>query len=156
MKRTIERLLFLLVGALIAASAYTMGNADHSATAQENITRFDTVSCKQLFIVNEDDDPKILLTTTNGTPVIVLKGKDDGHMLLEITAKGQPILSLLGQDDGAKVALSVKDNTPMLRLLSKEVVKEGLGNQMSLSVHEAGGFSASHLTNGRILTKVCF
>ena len=68
MKRTIERLLFLLVGALIAASAYTMGNADHSATAQEDITRFDTVSCKQLFIVNEDDDPKILLTTNKWNP----------------------------------------------------------------------------------------
>lgn len=72
------------------------------------------------------------------------------QVLLTVNAEGHPLLSLSSQSrDEAKVTLTIKDDVPQLLLFSKEVLKEGVGNQLSFSVYRERG-SASHLTNGRI------
>lgn len=113
MKPMIERLLFLILGALIAAGAYIVGNADRAATAQEDRGVFDQVFCRELAIINEDKAVKMLLTTKKGDPILTLFDKS-----------------------GPRLTLLVKDERSELVMDSKE----GEGNRLHLFIEKEGAF----------------
>ena len=122
MKQLIERLFFLLVGALIATLSYTAGNADRSAIAQLIKSEvFDQVFCNELIIMGQAETPVMMFTTENGNPRIGLSGSQ-----------------------GAKMVLSVEDDTPQLIMGTKE----GQGNRLFLFVREEG--AVIHLSSHEI------
>ena len=98
MKRIIERLFFLLVGAMIAAVGYTLGHTE--SRAQQDIDVFDTVVCRQIQIMDNTEEIKMTLTTQNGDPFILLKGKEKHYAILTVD-DDMPRLSM-GAKEGKK------------------------------------------------------
>ena len=62
MNRILERITFMVIGALIASITYLVGNADRGAEAQEGvvrvkqITRFDRIEVSEIVLKNENGE----------------------------------------------------------------------------------------------------
>ncbi len=114
MKRTLERTIFMLIGALIASIAYFIGNMDRRAEAQEVEVKFDKIICDRIFarkittvnIVGEE----IMLTNKAGNGGIALNFKD-GNPNLEtgMTSPKGSRISMQTKEDGAAIAITSND-----------------------------------------------
>ncbi|MYB63495.1 hypothetical protein F4X73_02285 [Candidatus Poribacteria bacterium] len=89
----------LIIGGLLVAFGYLIGDSTPDVDAQDSITRFDTIQCKGLIV--SDGNPEhgyIVLTFLDGSPTLVLSDHSD------------PNKAKIGID------LSTQDNAAALRL----------------------------------------
>lgn len=140
MKKMIERLLFLLVGALIAALAYAVGNADRDATAENGTlledAAFGKVFCRELSIMDESGVPRIMLRSDNGLAHLSLGSERQGSIILEISKEGVPLLSLNSGEKNRNIILGFQDaGHAELQLNSREGVQ---GGQIRLATNKDG------------------
>ena len=114
MKRTLERIAFMIVGALIAFIAYFIGNMDRSAEAQEVDAKFDKIICDHIFarkvttvnIVGEE----IMLANKAGNGGIALNFKDGNPNLeMGMTSPKGCRISMQAKEDGGAIAITSND-----------------------------------------------
>ena len=86
--RMMERLIFLMVGAIIAALAYAVGIADRNATAQLDTGIFETVICNELIIM-DGLEAKMVMSVRDGIPMFVIGSKRGEGGRIEIMAQGE-------------------------------------------------------------------
>ena len=86
--RMMERLIFLMVGAIIAALAYAVGIADRNATAQLDTGIFETVICNELVIM-DGLESKMVMSVKDGIPMFVIGSKPGEGGRIEIMAQGE-------------------------------------------------------------------
>ena len=86
--RMMERLIFLMVGAIIAALAYAVGIADRNATAQLDTGIFETVICNELIIM-DGLEAKMVMSVKDGIPMFVIGSKRGEGGRIEIMAQGE-------------------------------------------------------------------
>ena len=86
--RMMERLIFLMVGAIIAALAYAVGIADRNATAQLDTGIFETVICNELVIM-DGLEAKMVMSVKDGIPMFVIGSKRGEGGRIEIMAQGE-------------------------------------------------------------------
>ena len=120
MKRTLERITFMIVGALIAFVAYSIGNMDGGAEAQEGGTKFDRIVCDRIFarevtavnIVGE----QITLSNKEGNGGIALNFKDGNPNLeMGMTSPKGCRISMQAKEDGAAIAMTSNDRPTHFR-----------------------------------------
>ena len=110
MNKTVERLIFMIIGALLVSIAYFVGNTDKTAEAQQ--TTFDDVRIKGTLIVDE------IIVASGSKNFITLTAKDNFSMIGltygskgDGTADAQIILSARKGDPTPISVISVSDNT---------------------------------------------
>ena len=86
--RMMERLIFLMVGAIIAALTYAVGIADRNATAQLDTGIFETVICNELIIM-DGLEAKMVMSVKDGIPMFVIGSKRGEGGRIEIMAQGE-------------------------------------------------------------------
>ena len=86
--RMMERLIFLMVGAIIAALAYAVGIADRNVTAQLDTGIFETVICNELVIM-DGLEAKMVMSVKDGIPMFVIGSKRGEGGRIEIMAQGE-------------------------------------------------------------------
>lgn len=81
MKRTFERILFMIIGALIAFCAYLIGHIDSDLNAQDGdkVSTFDALFVKQLIVSHSilvgNKDNNVFLSSVNSNPTLRLNSK---------------------------------------------------------------------------------
>ena len=115
MKRTLERIGFMLIGAILVSIAYLLGNADRDANAQEK-TEFESVTIKgsltvhgPMFVGNSAKDPYnsvLIFADDNGAAIFISNDYSKGDKTASqviITAntnnKGIPIATMVLKDN---------------------------------------------------------
>ena len=117
MKRTFERLAFMMIGAVIAGIAYFAGNADQAAQAQDigELLRCDTLLVGKRIIVGGGDPNGNFITLEVYEDNAVINVTQGG---LPTRAKGR--VTLLAHEDQAMITLNkggLPPNTESLILL---------------------------------------
>ena len=128
MKRTFERLAFILIGASIACIAYFVGNADKSAQAQDigELLKCDTLLVGKRIIIGGTDpngnfitlevyeDNAVINVTHGGLPT-----RADGRVTLQVH-KDQAMITLnkggLPPNTKSLVLLGVNDDSSRIRI----------------------------------------
>ncbi|MDE0685826.1 MAG: hypothetical protein OXI63_23090 [Candidatus Poribacteria bacterium] len=88
MKRIYERVLFMVIGALIASFAYLVGNVDKGANADDlgEMIMCDTLYVTQRIVVGDPRKNVLLLSTNEEQPTIHMRlgNVDDPQGIIEI------------------------------------------------------------------------
>ncbi|MDE0425389.1 MAG: hypothetical protein OXN25_11010 [Candidatus Poribacteria bacterium] len=135
MNRILERITFMVIGALIASITYLVGNADRGAEAQEGvvrvkqITRFDRIEVSEIVLKNE-----------NGEIFLGFKKDDtaEGDLVptIELGAKGDDL------SGGGRIILRVEDNAAKVRVTTvvppfENMLSEGIRLLTTGSIRQA-------------------
>ena len=144
MKRTLERSIFMIIGALIASIAYVIGNADRGAEAQDRskIPKvFDTIWCRSLVVSggNVDDIPKrsgmitftigddgsaefAILTADGNRSGAILMKTDDESAVINLTTENRIDFKEPGEQPG--MTLGVFKNDASIVVEDKTLILE--------------------------------
>ena len=90
----------LIIGGLLVALGYLIGNSASDVNAQDNITRFDIIQCKGLVV--SDGNPEhgtIGLTFLDGSPTLVFSDHSDPN-------KAKIEINLSTQNNAAAIRLT--------------------------------------------------
>ena len=75
MKRLLERLTFILIGAVLVISGNVLNNAD---VGNVEVTHFDEIRCRKIVIDDGTKEGKMILGVDAGTPYIFLEHRSGG------------------------------------------------------------------------------
>ncbi|MXZ00596.1 hypothetical protein F4Y93_08110 [Candidatus Poribacteria bacterium] len=109
MKRTLERVTFMIIGALIACIAYFIGNTEYDVEAQDTdrLEVFDTIICRSLIVQggNVDDMPK-----RSGTITFTVGDNGEAEFAI-LTADGNRSGAIIMKtdDESARIMLNTKN-----------------------------------------------
>lgn len=133
MKRTLERIAYMVIGLLIASLAYIVGNADRGVEAQDNVTRFDIIECSEIILKNGTDEIRLFFAENTGAPSIrMLRGEAPD----KIDTRDKIDISIL--EDGPHFELSEGLNLDDFTANSSKAVKLHISkthNRVSLDLN---------------------
>lgn len=137
----------LIIGGLLVALGYLIGDSAPSVEAQDSITRFETITCKGLTIF--DGNPEhgsIWLGIDEKRPVLILSDHADfskAKIQIQINVGADPqhdieaaVLSLInGHKDGSNIGLIAgRGETAVVNVSTKKLIPPGV----SLTVGASG------------------
>ncbi len=145
MKKKLEKIMYMGIGAAIALISFSLGNMHRdTANAQGEGPILDRIRCRQLEIVNPVGDKAVVLGTYEDGGVVRVLGKDGGEIVLSIDGNGGSVI-VNGKDGNLGVALGIREDGG-----SVGVGKDGnLG--VVLGIREDGGSVAIFNKGGKIV-----
>lgn len=123
----------LIIGGLLVAFGYLIGDSASDVEAQDGVTRFETVACKDLIV--SDGNPEhgaIVLTFLDGAPVLILTDHgDSGKSNIEINLGVQNNAAALRltnrHNDGSHIGLVAgRSETAVITMMSEKRLTDAL------------------------------
>ena len=123
----------LIIGGLLVALGYLIGNSASDVNAQDNITRFDIIQCKGLVV--SDGNPEhgtIVLTFLDGSPTLVFSDHSDPNKAkIEInlsTQNNAAAIRLTNRNrDGSHIGLAAgRNETAAMTMTSEKRLTDAL------------------------------
>lgn len=153
MKKTFERILFMVIGALIAFGAYLVGNIDNSTSAKEfddtkfgHVVECDTLLVNHQILVGSDEIGQILLRAEQNLAAITVKHPKTGTVIIIANEEEVSNKTIYGNtlDPDSSVMIGASKEGAYLSAKSKKVVFADLSYKkisqilMDISKDEAG------------------
>ena len=123
MKKMLERMSFMLIGALLASAGYLIGTTDSGADAEPNSSPngvFNTLRCQKLIIGAPESEHKVVIGTQTdavGTITYMSLSSDNGAIYIE--AQPHAMILSIGQTDGEihnHIDISTSDGVARLEM----------------------------------------
>ena len=147
MKRTYERILFMIIGALIAFCAYMVGNIDSNITAEEfqdpnhgHVIGCDTLIVNKTLLVGNPEKGHVVMKANNDTISIQLKNRkdkdnfvnisvsnDDSNLELSEFTTGNRLLMVANKRTAMYSALDTHDYEKFHRIISMRIIDGNTG-----------------------------
>lgn len=115
MKRTYERILFMVIGALIAGIAYFVGSSDYTAEAQDGIKtlKCDVLEVSEFILIGDIEGTRIFLMANQEEKLAAIDLLSDENPISEINlgVKGSPLSgSVIKVKSKGLVGIRIEDN----------------------------------------------
>ena len=123
MKKTLERISFMLIGALLASAGYLLGGADSGADAEPNPSPnavFNTIQCRKLIVGAPESEQNVVISTETdavGTIAYMSLSSDNGAIYIE--AQPHAMILSLGQTESEihnHIDISTSDGVARLEM----------------------------------------
>lgn len=116
----------LIIGGLLVSTGYLIGNSAPDVVAQDDITRFDTITCKKLIV--SDGNPEhglIILTFLDGSPTLVFSDHQDpkkAKIQINLGIENETaVLRLTNRNrDGSHIGLAASRNESAVMIMTSE------------------------------------
>ncbi len=182
MKRTYERLLFMVIGALISFTAYIIGCVSHTENIQaqaigEKVIQTtaqqvsDEIVTRKIRVVNAEGETIVTVGEIGGNGSILVNNKE-GKRNVAIGSVGGGWLSIHPDDGGLGAIIRTTGNTPIMEFLngSETILLIGAGEDGGIvrtsnnagqmvalmGADEEGGIMANLNNAGEILGSISF
>lgn len=141
MLKRFEKLQYMVIGAALMAVGIGIGSIFTQPLVAQRSDVFDSITCRRLTVVNEDDDPIVSILSTPDTDGIIIFDRI-GKMAMNIgnSLEGRGIKVMSPNTDEAAAFLSVSEDMNVLGIndvMGKSAIAIGTSrqpNRRSLSI----------------------
>ena len=111
MLKRFEKLQYMVIGAILMAVGIGIGSIFTSPLVAQRSDKFDTLICRKLFVVNEDDEPIVsILSTPDADGIVIFDRMGEKAIDISNSLKGRGIKVMSPNTDEAAAFLAVSED----------------------------------------------